>query len=74
MLLYEESVNTAGIQSLPINEIEYQSYEELWEKLPDYLQTYIVNPDKSIRWNLTYFRELKRRNFMTNDVTLSQVQ
>lgn len=68
MLLYQESINTAGIQSLPIVEKEYQKYEDLWDKLPDYLQTFIVNPDETIRWNLTYFRELKRRNFIENQI------
>lgn len=59
---YKESIVTAGIESNEIDEREYQKYEDHWEKLPDYLQTFIVNPDKSVRWNLTYFREMKRRN------------
>lgn len=59
---YKESIVTAGIESDKIDEREYQKYEDHWEKLPDYLQTFIVNPDKSVRWNLTYFREMKRRN------------
>ena len=59
---YKESIITAGIESDKIDEREYQKYEDHWEKLPDYLQTFIVNPDKSVRWNLTYFREMKRRN------------
>lgn len=59
---YNESIITAGIESNNIDEREYQKYEDHWEKLPDYLQTFIVNPDKSVRWNLTYFREMKRRD------------
>lgn len=61
-ILYQESVVTAGIESRVVDELEYQQYEDHWEKLPDYLKTFIVNPDKSVRWNLTYFREMKRRN------------